>query len=158
MSTATGVQNFRLFRDMIPSACGTAKAVPGIWPPTASVATNRQFDAYTFDTCAISAANCVTVTLQGDNAVNLFAAAYSPVFNPGNIVENYLADAGGSAASHSFSFDLPAGAQRFAIDVHDVPQGLADAFGQRLHAQRDRRLPGCVQPAEPRAGREEPGT
>ena len=24
----------------------------------------------------------------------------------------------------SFSFDLPAGAQQFAIDVHDVPQGL----------------------------------
>ena len=128
VSTATGVQNFRLFRDTIPSACGTAKASPGI-SANGFGATHRQFDAYTFDTCATSAPNCVTVTLQGDNAVNLFAAAYSPVFNPGNIVENYLADAGGSAASHSFSFDLPGGAQRFAIDVHDVPQGLAAPSG-----------------------------
>ena len=113
---------------MIPSACGTAKASPGL-AANGSGATNRQFDAYAFDTCAISAANCVTVTLQGDNAVNLFASAYSPAFNPGNIVENYLADAGGSAASHSFSFDLPAGAQKFAIDIHDVPQGLAAPSG-----------------------------
>ena len=71
----------------------------------------------------------MTVTLQGDNAVNLFASAYSPAFNPGNIVENYLADAGGSAESHSFSFDLPAGAQKFAIDIHDVPQGLVTPSG-----------------------------
>jgi hypothetical protein len=128
VSTATGVQNFRLFRDTIPSACGTAKPAPGI-SANGFGATNRQFDAYTFDTCAISAPNCVTVTLQADNGANLFAAAYSPVFNPGNIVENYLADAGGSAASHSFSFELPAGAQRFAIDVHDVPQGLRTPSG-----------------------------
>ena len=128
VSASTGVQNFRLFRDMIPSACGTAKASPGL-AANGSGPTNRQFDAYAFDTCAISAANCVTVTLQGDNAVNLFASAYSPAFNPGNIVENYLADAGGSAASHSFSFDLPAGAQKFAIDIHDVPQGLATPSG-----------------------------
>ena len=36
---------------------------------------------------------------------------------------------GGSAASHSFSFDLPAGPQKFAIDIHDVPQGLATPSG-----------------------------
>jgi hypothetical protein len=124
VSTSTGVQHFRLFRDLKPSACGSPKAPPGL-AGNLGGGTHRQFDAYTFDTCAISAPNCVTVTLEGSNATNLFAAAYSPVFNPADIVENYLADPGGSFVSRSFSFDLPDGAQKFAIDVHDVPQGFA---------------------------------
>ena len=66
----------------------------------------------------------MTVTLQGDNAVNLFAAAYAPTFDPTNVLANYKADSGGSDMSRTFSFELPGGPQRFAIDVHDVPQGL----------------------------------
>lgn len=128
VSTSSGVQNFRLFRDLIPSTCGTSKAPPGL-APNLFGATHRQFDSYAFDTCATSAPTCVTVTLEGANAMNLFGAAYAPTLNPANILENYRADAGGSAVSRSFSFDLPEGAQKFAIDVHDVPQGLAVPSG-----------------------------
>ncbi len=121
--TSTGVQNSRLNRDFVTSACGTGKTFPRL--AVDGVATNRQFDAYAFDTCAISAPTCVTVTLEGADSINLFAAAYAPTFDPADIAgRNYKADPGVSNnMPQSFSFDLPGGAQQFAIDVHDVPQG-----------------------------------
>jgi hypothetical protein len=128
VTTTTGVQNVRLIRDGIGGACGAPKPLPGL-QPNAAGPTHRQFEAYTFDTCAVSAPSCVTVTLEGTNAINLFTAAYSPTFNPLNVQENYKADPGTSAASRTFSFDLPGGPQRFAIGVHDVPQGLATPSG-----------------------------
>ena len=123
VSTSSGIQFDRLFRDLKPSACGAAKDLSLVRRTGNGLVATNAFDAYTFDTCAISAPTCVTVTLQGEKAANLFGAAYSPTFDSTDILKNYLADPGGSAASLSFSFDLPAGAQRFAIDVHDVPQG-----------------------------------
>jgi hypothetical protein len=116
VSTSTGVQNVRLFRDLNASVCGVQKAAP------AEVSTaNRLFDAYTFDTCAISPPNCVTVTLEGLNANQLFAAAYKE-FDPALVQKNYRADAGASDLSRSFSFNLLGGAEKFVINVHDVEQ------------------------------------
>jgi hypothetical protein len=63
----------------------------------------------------------VTVTLSGSNAINLFTAAYSRTFNPADISQNWLADPGASAATRTYSFDLPAGAQTFTVVVYDVP-------------------------------------
>src|SRR5437763_13495537 len=57
----------------------------------------------------------------------MFTAAYVPkdnldvVFNPADITQNYRADpAVSSSVPLTYSFDLPAGSSRFAIDVHDV--------------------------------------
>ena len=47
-----------------------------------------------------------------------------PSFNPANIVQNYVGSAGGSSASMSYSFDVPAGTpdagQAFAVNVHET--------------------------------------
>ena len=67
MHTSTGVQNSRLYRNFVTSSCGAEKPSPGL-AGNLSGPTNRQFDAYAFDTCAISAPNCVTVTLEGANS------------------------------------------------------------------------------------------
>jgi hypothetical protein len=116
----TGVETIRHFRDGIASTCGSAKAFPGT-----STAGNHQFDAYTFQTCANSGPTCVTVTLSAANGVNLFSAAYSGSYNPANLATGYLADAGGSNTTVSYSFNLPAGAQTFSVMVEDVPVGPA---------------------------------
>ncbi|HEX2271722.1 MAG TPA: hypothetical protein VHH35_19405, partial [Pyrinomonadaceae bacterium] len=46
-------------------------------------------------------------------------------FNPANLAQNYVADAGGSNTTISYSFNLPAGPQTFTIVVEDVPVGPA---------------------------------
>lgn len=116
----TGVLPIRHFRDGIPSSCGAQKAFPGTSTPG-----NHQYDAYQFQTCANSGPTCVTVTLSAANGVNLFSAAYLGAFNPANLAQNYIADAGGSNTTVSYSFNLPAGAQTFTVVVEDVPVGPA---------------------------------
>jgi hypothetical protein len=116
--TTTGTINPRMFRDGLPSFCGAAKAFPGTFDPGA-----HQFDAYTFATCPTSSATCVTVTLSSLNGIFLFASTYSGVFNPADISQNYLADAGFSGSTTTYSFDLPAGQQVFTIVVNDVLAG-----------------------------------
>jgi hypothetical protein len=126
-TTTTGTIGVRQFRDGIPSACGSQKVFSGTSQPGA-----RQFDAYTFTTCSNSAASCITVTLRGANAINLFTAAYSGSFNPADISQNYLADAGASAATRVYSFNLPAGQQTFVVVVYDVPPGPASGISYSL--------------------------
>ncbi len=116
----TGALTIRHFRDGIPSSCGGAKVFPGTSTPG-----NHQYDAYAFQTCANSGPTCVTVTLSAANGVNLFSAAYLGAFNPANLAQNYIADAGGSNTTVSYSFNLPAGAQTFTVVVEDVPVGPA---------------------------------
>src|SRR5262249_22177726 len=101
----TGALTIRHFRDGVASSCGVQKVFPGT-----SIPGNHQYDAYAFQTCANSGPTCVTVTLSAANGVNLFSAAYLGSFNPANLAQNYIADAGASAATRSYSFDLPAGA------------------------------------------------
>ncbi len=123
VTTATGVQAFRLNRDSIPSVCGVQKPPPVLAANPIAVPSDRRFDAYTFNTCAVSTPSCVTVTLTGNDAINLFSAAYSPTFNPGDVTQNYRADAGASSLYRTFSFDHPGGGVPFAVDVHDVTPG-----------------------------------
>ena len=115
-TATTGALTIRHFRDGIASSCGSTKAFPGTSTPG-----NHQYDAYSFQTCANSGPSCITVTLSSPNGINLFTAAYSSSFNPANLAQNYLADAGASAATRSYSFNLPAGAQTFVVVVEDVP-------------------------------------
>jgi hypothetical protein len=130
VATATGTQNFRLNRDGVGSACGVQKATP---PLAGGAALARQFESFTFNTCAISAPNCVFVQLQGATAVNMFSAAYQPTFNSANVQANYRADAGASGSLRNFSFDLAGGPQSFAIDVHNVNGGIPPA-GQQAYS------------------------
>jgi hypothetical protein len=120
----TGTIATREFRDGIISVCGTTKPFPGTTAPG-----TRQYDAYTFTTCANSAASCITVTLSGANAINLFTAAYLGNFNPADLGQNWIADPGASAATRTYSFNVPAGAQTVTIVVYDVPPGLATPSG-----------------------------
>lgn len=115
---STGTIGARHFRDGVASACAPAKPFPGTTQPG-----TRQYDAYTFETCPTSAGGCVTVTLSGTNASNLFTAAYSGTFNPNDLSQGYLADAGASAASRTYSFNIPPGQQTFTVVVTDVPIG-----------------------------------
>ncbi len=111
----TGTIGTRIFRDGLPSLCGISKGFPGTFDLN-----TRQFDAYVFTTCPTSSASCVTVTLNSPEGIRLFAAAYSGIFNPADITQNYLADAGFSSATTTYSFNLPAGQQTFTIVVNDV--------------------------------------
>jgi hypothetical protein len=126
VTTSAGTQDGRLNRNGIASACGAPKEFPG----TVGVGTSRAFEAYAFQTCAISAPSCVTVAMAstptGGNPA-LFVSTYQPSFNPANITTNYKADPGVSQIGGgfvSYSFDLGAGAQAFAVDVNEVNQGL----------------------------------
>src|SRR5712691_4085326 len=115
VTTATGLQTPRLTRNGVATSCSVNKAAPALFDTG-----TRQFDAYAFNTCSNSVPSCVTVTLQGTNAVNLFSAAYSPTFVSNNLQQNYLGDAGASGSSKTYSFNLAGGAQSFVVDVHEV--------------------------------------
>jgi subtilisin-like proprotein convertase family protein len=115
ISGQSQAQMGRLIRDHHPSACSVAKTCPG----TESLATQRRFDAYTFENGESNA--CITVSLgvNSRDAGELFSAAYLDVFNPANVCQNYLADLGAdvrTGQTNSYSFDIAAGA-RFVIVV-----------------------------------------
>jgi hypothetical protein len=128
-SVTDNTQNARIFRDGIASTCAAPKAVfPGTTAPG-----NRRFDAYSFTTCGNAGPSCVTVTLSGANAINLFTAAYTGTYNPVNIGQNYIADPGSSAASRTYSFNIPGGMQTFVIVVHEVNPGGAIGTAYNLN-------------------------
>lgn len=113
---ATGGQTGRLFRNGFASACVSGlKTYPGLGATTGS----RRYDAYTF---TASGTGCTTVTLT-TNTNTLFLAGYnSSGFVPSNPGTNYLADAGVSAATTSFSINTVAG-QQYTVVVHDINPG-----------------------------------
>lgn len=118
-TTATGTQTNRINRNGVVGTCAAAKAFPG-----AVAAGPRQFDAYTFATCANSGPYCVTVTLTNNCTGNkqLFGAVYGGSFVPANIATNYRSDPGASntaAGPRSFSVPIPAGST-FVVVVSDV--------------------------------------
>ncbi|HEY8228573.1 MAG TPA: S8 family serine peptidase [Pyrinomonadaceae bacterium] len=125
---STGTIATRHFRDGVASSCGTAKAFPGTTAPG-----TRQYDAYTFQTCPNSAPSCITVTFAGANAINMFSAAYTGTFNPANLAQGYLADPGASAATRTYSFNLPGGVQTFTVIVYDVNPGAASNSAYTLN-------------------------
>ena len=148
--TIAGSQDGRLNRNAIASACGSPKPFPG----TIGVGTPRAFEAYAFQTCAVSAPSCVNVTLAstpvGANAA-LFASTYQPSFVASNISTNYKADPGVSNIGGGFvgySFDLSGGAQTFVIDVNEVNQGLGVGASYTLNVS-GACLGACAPPNHP---------
>jgi hypothetical protein len=109
----------RVFRDGVASTCTSPKAA---FPGTFGAGLFR-YDSYTF-TNPEAATVCVTVTLSSANSFRLFTAAYLGVFDPTNLATNYLADAGSSVSSATYSFTLGAG-QTAVIVVQEVTPGSA---------------------------------
>jgi hypothetical protein len=98
-----GNQNGRLNRDANTSRCGLSKTAPSVL----DTGTNFQFNAYTFTNTSASPA-CVSVSSSNKSAAAVFMVAYLGSFNPNNVAQNYLADAGGAGEGRSFSFTVPA--------------------------------------------------
>jgi hypothetical protein len=113
-TTMTG----RIVRNGVASSCSIAKVYPG----TQDLLANRRYDAHTF-TNSGNATACVTVNVTSSCGTNIFYAVYSGSFNPANVSQNYLADAGSSfAGTATFSFNVPAG-QTFVLVIHEVNVG-----------------------------------
>jgi hypothetical protein len=110
------VQTNRLLRDGSPSICGRQKSCPG---PTGALG-NRDYDAYVFENGDSNA--CITVGFESPCGPALFSAAYTNAYNPINLCQNYLADAGNSSPSNGYSFRMGARA-RFVIVVNAVDPG-----------------------------------
>jgi len=125
ITAADPTQTGRLDRNGAASACGTAKANPGIFTATGA----RGYNAYTY-TNSTGAALCVTVTLTVPDASNLFSVAYAGSFNPADPTANYLADAGlssGNGGTITYGFTLTPG-QVAVIVVHAVNAGGTGAY------------------------------
>ena len=94
----------RIYRDSVPSTCGSAKAFPGT--------TGTGPYAYSTHTASVPSgggSQCITVSVDvGTCDTTVFVAAYQGAFDPANLATNYLGDQG-SSVTGSFSFMAPAG-------------------------------------------------
>jgi Carboxypeptidase regulatory-like domain len=113
-TTMTG----RIVRNGVASTCAAPKAYPG----TQDAAAGRRYDSYSFTNTSNGTA-CVTVNVTSGCGTNIFYVAYLGSFNPANVSQNYLADAGASFAGvATFSFNLSSG-QTFVLVIHEVTVG-----------------------------------
>lgn len=104
----TPTQTNRVFRNGVPSTCGSPKTFPGTFTGTfRHVVTNALSNPS-------NSALCATVTLTTDAAcaADVFATAYSGSFDVNNLGTNYLADSGfsliGAAQAETFQVLVPA--------------------------------------------------
>jgi hypothetical protein len=116
----TGTQTDRVLRDGIIPTIAHPKTFPGTVPTGPTT-----FDEFAFANTATHSLN-VQVSyraLNGDGA-NIFAVAYLGSFNPANISQNWLSDAGLSPGSGrvTFSFKVPAG-QTLDLVFNDTMAG-----------------------------------
>jgi Calx-beta domain/Subtilase family len=119
-TATTGLQTGRIARNAVVSNCGLVKGNPGLNDNVP----NRRFDAYTFSN-PTSVPVCITVTLAGANAINLYSAAYTS-FTAAAPDANYLGDPGSSSVSRTYSFTVPAGSS-FTVVVHEINAGSVTA-------------------------------
>lgn len=99
----TGTQTSRLFRDSVESSCGAQKPTPNL----TDVGTTFKYDAYVFFNDAFTS-RCFTVISTSAAANQLLTAVYRLSFNPADVQQNYLGDAGNSDRTRAFSFNVPA--------------------------------------------------
>lgn len=110
----TGTQTGRLLRNGIASSCAVQKVNPGLNDATVV----RRFDSYVF-TNTTPTTLCYTARLTQPTTTLFFLSYNNNGFVPATPSVNYLADPGASAATSTFSFNVPAG-QRFTVTVHEV--------------------------------------
>ncbi len=113
------VQTGRLTRNGVASVAGTLKPFPGI-----NDLLPHHYDAYTFVNTTGSL-QTVAVTLEMTDLAD-FSATYFSSFNPADISMNYLADAGVTALTSSYSFNIDPGAS-FVVTVNGVTAGAPGA-------------------------------
>ena len=95
----------RLFRDAIPSVCGTPKVYP-----SPAFAGTYHYRTYTIQN-TLATTNCVTVNLTNPDPGQVHLVAYLGTFNPANIATNYIGDSGSSSLNGSLatmSITMPA--------------------------------------------------
>jgi Putative Ig domain len=116
----TGTQTDRLFRDGLVPTCATPKMFPGVLP-----AGPLTFDDFAFTNTATTP-TCVQVTYRAltGNGAGIFSVAYLGSFNPADVSQNWLSDAGFSpgGGAVTYSFDLPAG-QTLHLVFNDTTAG-----------------------------------
>ena len=121
----TGTQTNRINRNGIIPTCAVPKTFPGIigsGPTT--------FDDFAFTNTAMTP-TCVQVgyrAITGEGAA-IFSVAYLGSFNPNDITQNWLSDAGLSPGGGkvTYSFDLPAG-QTLHLIFNDSFPGSPSSF------------------------------
>ncbi len=133
-TTATGTQFGRLNRNAIPSNCESAKSYPGI--PNGG-AFDYKYDAYTFtNTSDFNVCAQIYVSAAGYSTADiLFPAVYLNSFNPTDISQNYLGDAGGGTDAFAFSALVPAHTP-FVVVLSEVNQGIVSVYILGVNLQR----------------------
>src|SRR6185503_5443967 len=105
-------QTGRMTRSGVVSTCAAPKVFPGTNDTLV-----RHFDQYSFTNSGSSTA-CVTFSVSNDCG-NLFAATYSPSYNPASISTNYQSDPGASNNPMVWSANVAAG-QTIILVIHEV--------------------------------------
>jgi hypothetical protein len=117
--TNATTQSGRVFRDAVPSACGTPKAYPG---GTNGGTTYN----YSTSTYVAVATGCLTVTRVsadcGDattDSANAHVVLYGGAYNPADQGANFVGDQGSSNNASSFGVDVTAG-QTYTVVVSNT--------------------------------------
>ncbi len=122
LGTSSLQQTLRINRSLPATACGA--------PTTAATTSSgtRSYDAYVFRNGPSAACISVALTSLTDD---VFSAAYTNSFNPANILQNYLADAGQSTAqappTTPYSFNVGAN-QVFVVTVNEITPGTGGNY------------------------------
>lgn len=133
VTTATGMQTGRLYRDGQSSRCGMSKPFPDLGSATGS----RAYDSYSFSACRNACATIEVAPTNLNNASRLFSAAYSTPFNGADLSQNYLGDAGASYDRESYGIEVDA-AHPYTVVVSEVNPGAA--VGQQYNIK----IAGCA--------------
>lgn len=121
----TGMQDGRLVRNGLRSACGNNKTFPGIQPST----TQRRYDVYRLRVLAsnLDPEPCLRFTLVAENGGQLLASLYhADGFDPQNLASHYVADSGEGAAPGAptfFSAALAGGVYYLVVAEVDAGSG-----------------------------------
>ncbi len=143
--------NGRLGRNAVSSTC-SGKACPGLFPATGG--TPRSYDTYTF-TNAGGVPACATVNLSSTCGGTILASAYRNTFNPTNLCENYLGDAGSSSTAQKFDVTVPAG-ESVVVVVMEASAGTTCAYTGSVSGLTQNTSGGGVQCAFPEIAVEQP--
>ena len=121
--SGTNVQDGRIFRDAIASAC-PSKVYPGQF----GVGTSFNYEEYAYSNTSAAAA-CVTVNFDPNTGpgtvcgANAHASAYLNFYDPNSQAANFLGDVG-SSITQPFSFEVPATSAMVLVVTNTASQAV----------------------------------
>jgi autotransporter-associated beta strand protein len=125
ITTNDPIQTGRLARNNLVASCGLEKTCPVL---NDNLGHHYRLHTFTNDSGADA---CITISLTTSCGLNAYAVAYLGSFNPTNLCENYLGDAGASGPS-AFSVFVPAGAT-YLVDVLQISSNaLCSSYSLQL--------------------------